>query len=88
MATRVAAFVKEASVRWVHLTVILVFAAAVIIFATQNLQPVTVSFMGFSANTRLAILVAIIYVLGTVTGGSLWALLRRSVEAARGRTTA
>ena len=66
----------------------LLFAAAVLVFAIQNLQPVTVSFMGFSANTRLAILVAIIYLLGTVTGGSLWALLRRSVEAARGRTTA
>jgi len=33
----------------------------------------------------LAFLVAIIYLLGAVTGGSLFALLRRAVERARGR---
>jgi uncharacterized integral membrane protein len=73
--------------RWFHLTLICVFAAAVIIFAAQNLQLVTMSFLGFSARVPLALLAAGIYLLGTVTGGSLLALLRQSIEGAKLRTT-
>jgi len=69
--------------RWVHLAIIILFAVAVFTFATQNFQSVTISFLGFGLNTRLAFLIVIIYVLGTVTGGSLWAFLRRSYDAAR-----
>jgi putative membrane protein len=74
--------------RWVHLTVIVLFAVATVIFAVQNFQIVAVSFLGFSARAPLALLVVLIYLLGMVTGGSLWALLRRSLEGARRRTTA
>jgi lipopolysaccharide assembly protein A len=63
-------------------------AAAVIIFAFQNLQIVTMSFLGFSARVPLALLAAGIYLLGTVTGGSLLALLRQSIEGAKRRTAA
>jgi len=69
--------------RWFHLTIIVLFAAAIVIFAVQNLEIVTMSFLGFSARVPLALLVAIIYVLGMVTGGSLWALLRRSLRGSR-----
>ena len=72
--------------RWLHMVVMCVFAAAVIIFAAQNLQIVTISFLGFSAEVRLAILAAGIYLLGTVTGGSLLALLRQSIKGAKRRT--
>ena len=72
--------------RWFHMAIICVFAAAVIIFAVQNLQIVTISFLGFSAEVRLAILAVGIYLLGTVTGGSLLALLRQSIEGAKRRT--
>jgi len=71
--------------RWLHLAVICVFAAAVIIFAAQNLQIVTMSFLGFSARVPLALLAAGVYLLGTLTGGSLIALLRQSVEGAKRR---
>ncbi len=64
--------------RWFHLAVIALFALAIVIFAVQNLGIVTVSFLGFSASMPLALLVVIIYVLGMVTGSSLWALLRKS----------
>jgi uncharacterized integral membrane protein len=63
-----------------------VFAVAVIIFAAENLQLVTMSFLGFSARVPLALLAAGIYVLGTVTGSSLVALLRQSIEGAKPRT--
>ena len=72
--------------RWFYLTLICVFAAAVIIFAAQNLELVTMSFLGFSARVPLALLAAGIYLLGTVTGGSLLALLRQSIEGAKRRT--
>jgi lipopolysaccharide assembly protein A len=73
--------------RWIHLIVIGLFLAATIIFAAQNLEIVTVSFLGFSARAPLALLVVIIYVLGMATGGSLLALLRRSLQGARLTTT-
>ena len=63
-----------------------VFAAAVIIFAAQNLQIVPISFLGFSAEVRLALLAAGIYLVGAFTGGSLLALLRQSIEGAQRRT--
>jgi lipopolysaccharide assembly protein A len=69
--------------RWFYLGIIILFAAAVLIFAAQNLGAVTMSFLGFSVRSPLAILTAVVYVLGAITGGSLFALLRKSVKATR-----
>jgi putative membrane protein len=74
--------------RWLHLAVIVLFAAVTAVFAMQNFQTVTVSFFRIGAQMPLAFLVAIIYLLGAVTGGSLFALLRRALEGARRRTFA
>jgi len=74
--------------RWFHLAVIILFATTITIFALQNLQSVTVSFLRVSAQMPLAFLVAIIYLLGAVTGSSLFALLRRALGRARGRAFA
>ncbi|HKA79117.1 MAG TPA: LapA family protein [Xanthobacteraceae bacterium] len=71
--------------RWFHLAVIILFAAATIIFAAQNFQAVTVSFLGLSARAPLALWIAIFYLLGTATGGSLIALVSRSIKGARAR---
>ena len=69
--------------RWVHLIVIGLFVAAILIFATQNFETATMTFLGFSASAPLALLAVIFYILGMVTGGSLWSLLRRSLHGAR-----
>jgi putative membrane protein len=69
--------------RWFHLAIIVLFAAAVTIFAAQNFQIVTVSLLRISAKTPLAFLIAVIYLLGAATGGCLLALLRRSIAGAR-----
>ena len=66
----------------------LLFAAALITFAAQNLEIVTMSFLGFTARVPLALLAAGVYLLGTVTGGSLLALLRQSIEGAKRRKVA
>ena len=69
--------------RWFHLAVLILFVAVILIFAFQNLDTVTVSFLGFSARAPLAVVVPIVYLLGAATGGSLIALLRRSYAGSR-----
>ena len=69
--------------RWVYLAVIILFAAATMIFAAQNFEIVTMNFLGFNARVPLALLIAVVYLLGAATGGSLFALLRRSYEGSR-----
>ena len=69
--------------RWIYLAVIILIALVTIIFALQNFEIVTMSFLGFNVRVPLALLVAVAYLLGTATGGSLFALLRRSYEGSR-----
>jgi lipopolysaccharide assembly protein A len=71
--------------RWVYLIIVVVFVAAIVIFGMQNREMVTISFLGFSLRAPLAILAVIVYVLGAITGGSLFALLRKSVRESRAR---
>ena len=59
------------------------FVIAVLSFAVENMQLVTMSFLGSSAQVPLALLVASIYLLGMITGSSLVALLRRSIKGAQ-----
>jgi lipopolysaccharide assembly protein A len=70
--------------RWVYLIIVIVFLAALVVFGVQNLQTATVSFLGFSVSAPLVILAVVVYVLGAITGGSLYALLRKSVRESRG----
>jgi len=72
--------------RWFHLIVIVLFAAVVAIFAAQNSEIVTMSFLSFKIHAPLALLAIVAYVLGAATGGSLQALLRRSYERSRQST--
>jgi putative membrane protein len=74
---------KEAAMRWIYLAVIILFAVATLVFALQNFEIVTVSFIGLNARVPLALLVAVAYLLGAATGGGLFALLRRSFEGSR-----
>lgn len=67
--------------RWLHLAVVVLFIGVTIVFAAQNFQIVTMTFLGFSVRMPLALLAVIIYLLGMVTGGSVWALLRQSFAA-------
>jgi uncharacterized integral membrane protein len=70
-------------VRWFYLAIVVVFVAALIIFVFQNTQSVDVSFLALGATLPLAVLVFIVYVLGAMSGGSLYALLRRSLAGSR-----
>ena len=70
--------------RWVHMAIVILFVGALLIFVGQNFQTVTMSFLSFSIRMPLAVLAVIVYVLGMVSGGSLWSLLRKSIEGSRG----
>jgi uncharacterized integral membrane protein len=74
---------EETPMRWIYLAVIILIAGAAIVFALQNFEIVTMSFLGFNARVPLALLIAVAYLLGMATGGSLFALLRRSYEGSR-----
>ena len=69
--------------RWLHLAIIIVFVAVVIIFAAQNLDSVTIIFLGSSIRAPIALVTTAVYILGAITGSSLLALIRRSVKGAR-----
>jgi uncharacterized integral membrane protein len=68
--------------RWVHTAIVILFAAATLIFLAQNREIVSVDFLGFSARAPLAVIAASFYLLGAITGSSTYALLRRSVQGA------
>ena len=69
--------------RWLYLAIVVVFVAALIVFVFQNTQSVDVSFLTLGVTLPLAILVLVAYILGALSGGSLYALLRRSVAGSR-----
>ncbi len=69
--------------RWVYVAIAVLFVAATVVFSAQNTQTVSVSFLASSLSAPLALVVFVVYVLGAVTGGSLYALLRRSVQGSR-----
>jgi putative membrane protein len=66
--------------RWLHTTVIVVLIAGILIFAVQNLQSITVSFLNLKVSAPLAVLFALVYMLGMVTGGSSLALIRWAMD--------
>ncbi|HEX3505763.1 MAG TPA: hypothetical protein VHU22_20465 [Xanthobacteraceae bacterium] len=66
--------------RWFYLAIVVVFVAATLIFVLQNFDSVTMAFLGLRIRAPLALVVAIVYVLGAITGGSLYALLRYSIR--------
>jgi putative membrane protein len=71
------------TMRWINLAVIIIFVLAMLIFAAQNFQTVTVYFLTFKMSAPHAILIVVIYILGMVTGGSVGALMRWAFEGSR-----
>ena len=71
---------REVEYGWFYLIVIILFVAATLLFAVQNLQVVTLSFLGFGASVPLALLVALVYLLAWQRARNLFALLRQSMD--------
>jgi uncharacterized integral membrane protein len=70
--------------RWVYLAIVLLFVAAIVVFAFQNTGSADIAFLAWAMSAPIALIVVAAYVLGAATGGSLYAILRRSVQGSRG----
>ena len=62
--------------RWFYSMLAVVLAVMTAIFALQNLEVVTLSFLNLQTRAPLAVLILVVYVAGALTGGSLYWLLR------------
>jgi uncharacterized integral membrane protein len=70
--------------RWINIAVVIALAAAMLVFAFQNLQIASVSFLNFRFSAPMALLAIGIYALGMVTGGGLVSLARWALSGAKG----
>ena len=52
------------TMRWIHIGVIVAFTAVILIFALQNLESVTMSFLGFRISAPLAVVAVVLYLWG------------------------
>ena len=68
--------------RVLYAAVLLLFAAAVLVFCVQNLETVSVAYLGWSISLPLPLLVLLVYLLGMVSGWGLLSFLRRSIRRA------
>ena len=66
--------------RFVYLLILLVVLAAIVVFAVQNNEAVTLRYLDRSLSSTLPVLVAVVYVLGMLTGWTVVGFLRRSVR--------
>ena len=71
--------------RYVYIALIVVLTAVVLLFKFQNLTSVTIALLGVSLTLPVSVLVILGYVLGMVTGGALFSLVRRWVRGATQR---
>jgi putative membrane protein len=72
--------------RYLYIGLIVVFTALVLLFKFQNLETATVSLFSASITLPVSALVFGVYVLGMLTGGALFALLRAWFAGARNRS--
>ncbi|GAB5374276.1 MAG: hypothetical protein AcusKO_07380 [Acuticoccus sp.] len=69
--------------RWFYTLVVIVILAVIVIFAFQNLGPVSVQFLSVSLELPIAVFTIAIYLIGMVTGSSLIGMVRTSYRKSR-----
>lgn len=62
--------------RYVYILLIVLALGILLLFKVQNLAAVTVSFLGADFTISLSFLIFVVYVLGMLTGSSVFGLLR------------
>lgn len=66
--------------RLLYFLLLLIVAAAVAVFAVQNNEIVTLRYLDRSATTSLALLIAVVYLLGMVSGWTVVGFLKHSLK--------
>ena len=68
--------------RYVYMLLIVLAVGILLLFKVQNLAAVTVSFLGADITMSLSFLIFVVYVLGMLTGSSVFGLLRSWTQGA------
>jgi len=68
--------------RYVYMLLILLAVGILLLFKVQNLAAVTVSFLGADFTMPVSFLIFVVYVLGMLTGSSVFGLLRSWTQGA------
>jgi len=68
--------------RFVYMFLIVLAVGILLLFKVQNLAAVTVSLLGADITMSLSFLIFVVYVLGMLTGSSVFGLLRSWTQGA------
>ena len=66
--------------RLVYFLILLIVLAALILFAVQNNETVTLQYLNQTVSCSLPVLIVVVYVLGMVSGWTVVGFLKRSVQ--------
>jgi lipopolysaccharide assembly protein A len=66
--------------RVVCLLILLIVLVAVVVFAVQNNEEITLRYLDRSVSTTLPLLIAAVYLLGMLSGWTVVGFLRRSLR--------
>jgi uncharacterized integral membrane protein len=69
--------------KYLYIALIVAFTAMVLLFKVQNLEQVTVSLFSSSMTLSVSTLILLVYILGALSGGMLYSLLKKWVGKAR-----
>ena len=64
--------------RYIQAVIFLIFLAAIGVFAVQNSDVITVSFLTWKLSQPVALLTVVVYFLGMLSGWTVEAFVRRS----------
>lgn len=64
--------------RMIYFFILLFFLAAIGVFALQNQQTITLQYLGRSVSCPPSLLIAVVYLLGMVSGWTIIGLIQRS----------
>lgn len=68
--------------RYIYLSLVILFAAVLLVFALSNLGSATLSFLGWQITAPLGFMILGVYALGMITGGGVLSFLRHSLHKA------
>ena len=66
--------------RMIYFLILLFFLAAIGVFALQNQEAIILQYLGRSVSCPPSLLIAIVYVLGMVSGWTVVGLIQRSLR--------
>jgi lipopolysaccharide assembly protein A len=61
---------------------LVVFVGAIVVFCVQNLDTITINYLGWNMSAPLPVLVLVVYLLGMVSGWGVLSFMRRSIRKA------